>query len=185
MIRQKLAHLTLKLLGWHTKIEGEDLPKCVICVAPHTSNLDFFFGKLAYTSVGRTANFLIKKGWFFFPLNLFWKFIGGVAVNRMKNLKMTDQMVSKFKQLKSFKLAITPEGTRKLNPNWKSGFYHIALKAEVPIALFYIDYRLREVGCFDFFYPTGDEEKDMWKIKSYYERVQGKHPQLFSIGVRS
>ena len=102
-------------------------------MAPHTSNWDFIIGKLAYTSAGLTAHFMIKKEWFVFPFNLVFKSMGGIPVSRNRHTRLVDQVVKVMKESKVFNIAITPEGTRQRTENWKKGFYYIALEAGVPI----------------------------------------------------
>lgn len=167
------------MLGWKVVNVPSDIPKCVITIAPHTSNWDFIMGKLAYSSVGRTANFLIKKEWFVFPFNLFFKSIGGIPVERSKNNSMTEALVSEFRKHDKLQLAITPEGTRKPVKEWKRGFYFIALKAEVPIVLIGLDYGKKEAVFLDIFHPSGDYPTDIVKIRSYYKNIQGKRPENF------
>ena len=135
-----------RLLGWKTRLEVPNYDKCVICAAPHTSNWDLFIGKLFYGSLGRKACFMMKKEWFFFPLGIFFKAIGGIPVNRDKRTSMVDQMAERFANSTQFHLAITPEGTRKANPEWKKGFYYIALKAQVPIILIGVDYPSKTIS---------------------------------------
>lgn len=179
---KQLSQLLIKLAGWKGEILVEIPDKCVVCVAPHTSNWDFILGKLFYTSIGRTASFLIKESWFVFPFNLFFDWIGGVPVNRSKSGELTNQMALEFQKRPNFQLAITPEATRKLNLNWKKGFYYIALKAQVPILLVAFDYGRKVVSADKVFYPTGNEEADLKEIKSYYKNVTARHPQNFSVG---
>lgn len=178
---KKLSSLILKWLGWKIIVEIPDLKKCVICVAPHTSNWDFLLGKLAYLSIGRFAGFLIKKDWFVFPFNLIFKVMGGIPVNRSRSTNMVDQIVRKFNENEEFCVAITPEGTRKKNPHWKKGFYHIALKAKVPIVLAYFDYSRKEIGFRKIITPSGNEAEDMAIIKDYYKDFKGKNPENFTI----
>lgn len=134
-MKKAISKALLRLAGWKLGPVVEDVPKCVICVAPHTSNWDFLVGKLFYTSIGRNARFLIKKEWFFFPFNLLFNWLGGVPVDRHKRTSVTDQMVEIFNSREEFQLAITPEGTRKRAEEWKKGFYYIAQKANVPILM--------------------------------------------------
>lgn len=181
-MKKKISAFLLRLFGWKVAVKVPDFPKCVICVAPHTSNWDFIIGKLAYLSVGRSAGFLIKKDWFFFPLNLIFKAMGGVPVDRKRKTDMVEQLVERFNANKHFCIAVTPEGTRKRNPYWKKGFYYIALNAHVPIVLAYIDYARKIVGLEEVFYPTGDEAADLAFIKSYYRHIKGKNPENFTTG---
>ncbi|MDD4432705.1 1-acyl-sn-glycerol-3-phosphate acyltransferase [Macellibacteroides fermentans] len=178
-MRVLLSKFLLNLAGWKLGPVGEDVPKCVVCVAPHTSNWDFIIGKLFYSALDRDAGFLIKKDWFFFPFNLFFSWLGGVPVDRDKRTSVTDQMVEEFAKRDSFHLGITPEGTRKKVTEWKKGFYFIALKANVPIVLAYLDYGKKEAGVKTVFYPTGDFEKDIETIRSYYKGVQGRNAENF------
>ncbi len=171
-----------RLLGWKTRLEVPNYDKCVICAAPHTSNWDLFIGKLFYGSLGRKACFMMKKEWFFFPLGIFFKAIGGIPVNRDKRTSMVDQMAERFANSPQFHLAITPEGTRKANPEWKKGFYYIALKAQVPIVLIGVDYPSKTIYATKVVIPTGDFEKEMREIKLYFKAFRGKHPANFTIG---
>lgn len=170
-----------KILGWRVVNVLPDVPKCVLAIAPHTSNWDFIIGKLGYSSVGRTANFLIKKEWFVFPFNLFFRSIGGIPVERNKKTSMTEALAAEFDKHDKIQLAITPEGTRKPVKEWKKGFYYIAQKAKVPIVLIGLDYAKKEASFLDIFHPTGDMEADMVKIKSYYKNITAKNPENFII----
>ena len=178
---QKLYIFFLKLFGWNYQLSIEIPDKCVICVAPHTSNWDFIIGMVFYRSIGGKPCVLMKKEWFFFPLNHFFKSIGVVPIDRKKRNSVSDQMVELFHSRDHFQLAIAPEGTRSKNTQWKTGFYYIALKAGVPITLAYIDYSKKEVGVKKIFYPTGDAQSDIEEIKNYYKDVQAKYPKRFAI----
>lgn len=171
-----------KILGWKAHVTVPDYKKCVICAAPHTSNYDLFIGKLFYGSIGRKTSFMMKKEWFFFPLGILFKAVGGIPVNRGKKNSLVEQMAERFARSERFQLAITPEATRKANPNWKLGFYYIALTAKVPIVLIGIDYPSKTITAADSFMPTGDVEADMRRIKLYFKDFRGKHPQNFTIG---
>ena len=123
----------------------------------------------------------MKKEWFFFPLGILFKAVGGIPVNRGRKSSLVEQMAEVFAKRPKFHLAITPEGTRKRNPNWKKGFYYIALKAQVPIVLIGIDYNTKTVTSTKAIMPSGDIEKDMREIKLYFKDFKGKHPENFSI----
>ncbi len=182
MKQQLCRFIYHRLLGWKTVITVPFYEKCVICAAPHTSNWDLLIGKLFYGSLGRRASFLMKKEWFFFPLNLVFKAMGGIPVNRGKKNSLVDQLARRFASCSRFNLAITPEGTRKANPEWKKGFYYIALQAQVPIMLFGIDYPSKTITCTKAIVPSGDIEKDMREIKRYFMQFTGRHPEYFSVG---
>lgn len=178
---QKLCQLIMRLAGWKVVVTVPEQQKSVICVAPHTSNWDFILGKLGYSSIGRTAHFLIKKDWFVFPFGIFFRAIGGIPVERSRKTRMVDQVAAMFERYATFNVAITPEGTRSLNPHWKRGFYYIALKAGVPIQLAYLDYERKVLGIEQLFVPTGDEVADLAAINAYYAGRQGRHPELFAL----
>jgi 1-acyl-sn-glycerol-3-phosphate acyltransferase len=175
-----LAKALLKIAGWTVDITVPDYPKCIICVAPHTSNWDFVLGKLAYASVGRKAGFLMKEAWFFFPLNIFFKAIGGIPVPKRRGSSLTDTITEKFNHSSRMALAITPEGTRSRTDTWRTGFLHIAYNAGIPIVLGAIDYERKYIVIERTFNPTGNTEEDMRQIKDYYKPFKGLHPEKFS-----
>ena len=171
-----------KVLGWKAVVNVPDYDKYIVCAAPHTSNWDLFIGKLFYGAIGRDSGFLMKKDWFFWPLGPIFRWMGGIPVERNKRTSLVDQIIQIAKERKTFHLAITPEGTRKANPNWKKGFYHIALKAGVPIVVIGIDYSKKLIICEKELMPSGDLEKDLREIKLYLKDFKGKIPQNFTIG---
>lgn len=173
-MKKVISKALLRMMGWKIGPIIEDVPKCVICAAPHTSNWDLIIGKLFYTAIGRNARFLIKKEWFFFPFNLIFKSIGGIPVDRKKSTSVTDQVAKLFRINDEFQIAITPEGTRKKVDEWKKGFYYIALKAAVPIMMVYIDYQNKEIGYKGIFHPTGDVDGDIMAIRDYYKGLTGR-----------
>lgn len=170
----------LKSAGWKVRISVPDYPKCIICVAPHTSNWDFVLGKLAYASVGRKAGFLMKESWFFFPLGFIFKALGGIPVPRKKGSSLVETIIEKYNNAQSLCLAITPEGTRSKTDKWRYGFLHIAYGAKVPIVLGAIDYSTKDIIIERTFEPTGNAENDMRAIKDYYRPFKGLHPEKFS-----
>ena len=182
MMKQRLYRfIYYRLLGWKTRVTVPEHDKCVICAAPHTTNWDLFIGKLFYGVMGRKACFMMKKEWFFFPLNLLFRHMGGIPVDRSRRTSLVEQMAERFRLSQYFHLAITPEGTRKPNPDWKRGFYFIALKAQVPIVLVGIDYPSKTISVTQSIIPTGDVEQDMVKIKDYFRHFRGKHPENFRL----
>ncbi|MCM1066032.1 MAG: 1-acyl-sn-glycerol-3-phosphate acyltransferase [Muribaculaceae bacterium] len=172
----------LRLFGWKVSITVPDYPKCLICVAPHTSNWDFILGELAYTSVGRKAGFLMKETWFRWPLGYFFRAIGGIAVPRKRpgSASLTDYVIERFRSCDRLALAITPEGTRSRTSTWHTGFLHIALGAGVPIVLGAIDAPTKRIMIERTFIPTGDVEADMRAIKDFYAPYKGIHPEKFT-----
>lgn len=174
------ASTILRRAGWKVEITVPDFPKCIICVAPHTSNWDFVLGKLAYASVGRKAGFLMKSSWFFFPLGLIFKAMGGIPVDRSGGGSVTNQVVEKFKASERLTIAITPEGTRKRTTRWHTGFLHIARLSGAKIVLGAIDGATKKIIIKDTFEPTGDVEADIRAIKEYYRPFTGVKPENFT-----
>lgn len=173
--------LLFKRMGWSEQVSIPHRDKCIICVAPHTSNWDFIIGQLYYRSLGRTAGFLMKKEWFFWPLGILFKKMGGIPVYRSKKTSMTDTLAERIKEMERFELAVTPEGTRSKVTTWKRGFYFIALKAGIPIQLYDLDYKNKVIRCTKELMPTGDVEADMREIMEYYKNSNAKYPEKFAI----
>ena len=141
--------------------------------------MDFLIGQLYMRSEGMRINFLMKKEWFFWPLGPIFKRMGGIPVWRSKHTSMTDNLAETAKKMDKFQLCITPEGTRSPNPDWKKGFYYIALKADIPILLYGVDYEKKEIVCTRTFIPTGNVDADMEVIKDYFKDFKGKYPEKF------
>ena len=173
--------LLFKRMGWSEQVSIPHCDKCIICVAPHTSNWDFIIGQLYYRSLGRTAGFLMKKEWFFWPLGILFRKMGGIPVYRSKKTSMTDTLAERIKEMERFELAVTPEGTRSKVTTWKRGFYFIALKAGIPIQLYDLDYKNKVIRCTKELMPTGDVEADMREIMEYYKNSNAKYPEKFAI----
>ncbi len=183
MVLKKFSKWMLyDVMKWKKEVTQEHPDKFIICLAPHTSNIDFFIGQLYMRAENMKSNFLMKKEWFFWPLGILARRIGGIPVNRSKKTHLTEQLAAIAKQRRDFRLTITPEGTRSLNPNWKKGFYYIALNAGIPILLYGLDYEKKLIRCTKTVYPTGDIEQDMKEIKLYFKDFKGKHPEKFTIG---
>ena len=180
MIQGFCRWLLYKKLGWTKYVTVAHPDKFIICLAPHTSNWDFIIGQLYAQAEGFKINFLMKREWFFWPLGVIFKSLGGIPVWRSKHTSMTDNLAETAKTKDSFKLCITPEGTRSPNTEWKKGFYFIALKAEIPILLYGVDYEKKKIVCTDSFTPSGNIDEDMPKIKSYFKDFKGKKPENFA-----
>ena len=166
------------LFGWKVVNGKPDLKKFVLIIAPHTSNWDFFAAWAARSIIELKSNFLIKDSVMKLPLiGSFIRSIGGRAVDRSRNTKMVDQIVEMYEREEEFVMTITPEGTRSYNPDWKTGFYRIAVKANVPIQMVAFDFGKKQVVFPELFYPTGNLEDDMKTIRSYFAQFQGRHPE--------
>jgi len=167
--------LILKLINW--KIEGDipdELARYVIVVSPHTSNWDFFLGVAVRGCKGFHANYLGKASLFKPPFGFFFRYLGGIPVDRSKNTNLVDQVVIEAKKRKKFGLAIAPEGTRKKVSQWKTGFYYIAVKAEIPIIPAQMDWERRVVRFLEPYYPTGNIQMELPYIQSKFENIKGK-----------
>lgn len=168
----------LQLFGWKViDKRPADTGSAIYLVVPHTSNWDFFIGLFVRSAVGLKANYLAKKSLFDSPLGWWFRMIGGYPVDRSKNNNVTDQVVDYFKTLPYFAIAITPEGTRSKVEKWKSGFWHIARKAKVPLVLTSFDYSRKEVIFSDLYRVSDDKEKDIAELMAYFKPFVGKNPQ--------
>jgi 1-acyl-sn-glycerol-3-phosphate acyltransferase len=182
----KFVTITIfNLLGW--KMQG-DIPahidKCVVIVAPHTSNFDYIFGIVASFKVRLPVRYLIKEEWLKrFAIGGLLKRWGALGIARSQRNKMVDQMADLLNANERIALAFPPEGTRKLAKKWKTGFYYVALKAEVPVVMCAMDYRKKAVTIGEYFIPTGDYEKDMNIVREFYKDVTAMYPHKFSLAM--
>lgn len=180
MMRWLSKLIYYKILGWDLKSDFDPgIKKCVVIVAPHTSNSDFVIGLLVRKILNIHIDFIGKKELFRWPYGWYFKMLGGSPVDRSKNQNKVDAIVQLFEEHEIFRLALSPEGTRKKVEKWKTGFYFIALKAKVPIILASFDFGKKLVKISEPFYATGNFEKDFPEIKSYFEGVEGKNPENF------
>lgn len=177
-----ICKFIMNLGGWHYTGELPEVKKAVIIAVPHTSNWDFVWGKLAFLSQNVPTTILMKKEFFFFPLGFILRALGVMPVDRSRSTNLVEQLAAEFESRETFYLSIAPEGSRKLRPHWKRGFYYIALRAKVPVYLGVIDYKSKTLQLGEAFYPTGDVERDMKYIKNYYRNSNPKFPEKFSIG---
>ena len=178
IIRPILAWLSiaiLRLRGW--KIEGEfpKIPKFVMIAVPHTSNWDFPITLGVCFALRAKIYWMGKASLFAGPLGPIMRWLGGIAVDRSKSNNLVQQMVDVFNDSEQLCVTIPPEGTRSKVKQWKTGFYHIAQGAQVPIMLAYMDYQRKVAGFGPLFYPTGDVEKDIAEIQAFYKDVKGKN----------
>lgn len=165
-----------RAFGWKIVNPFKDVPKAIIAVAPHTSSWDVVIG-MAVRSIMRmkNAHYLGKKELFDSPFGWFFRVTGGVPVDRSSKHHMVDQVAQVFAAEKNFLLAMAPEGTRKRVDKLKTGFWHIAHTAKVPIILAGFDFRNREVRFSDPF-PATDEESDMRRVIAFFREVEGRNP---------
>lgn len=176
---QFISKWILKLLGW--RFEGQyphGLKKCIIIVLPHTSNWDFPLGILIRSAMGARGNFIGKSSLFKFPFGFIFRWLGGIPVERSTKHNYVQQVVDTFNRREQLTLVIAPEGTRKKVEKLKTGFYYIALGAKVPIVRCKFDWGTKTIGFSEPFYVSGDYDKDLDQLLSYYKGVRGYHPEL-------
>ena len=168
-----------KLLGW--SIDGDfdrSIKKSVIIVVPHTSWHDFYIGVFTRRILKIEINFVGKRELFKPPFGWYFKWMGGAALDRTPGQNKVEAIAKVFEGKEEFRLSLAPEGTRKKVLAWKTGFYFIALKANVPIIPVAFDYSTKTVVIHDAFYPTGDIETDMPVLRTLYQGVVGKKPEF-------
>ena len=174
---RKLAALILRLIGWHSVFTPPPGPKSVVLVYPHTSNWDFPLGVLFKTEYGLKLNWAGKDSLFRWPLKGFFLRQGGVPINRREASGMIGQLLTAFEQNPEFFMCITPEGTRAKSDHWKTGFYRLALAAQVPVGLGFMDYGSKCVGIEKWVTMSGDEEADLQMLRAYYADKRGRYPE--------
>lgn len=162
--------------GW-TSVAMRPIPrKAVIIAAPHTSNWDFIYYIGLTRDLGIETSFMAKRQLFQWPLGGFMRDMGGVEVNREKGGNYVQAMIDEFNQRDDFLLTIAPEGTRKSVGQWKTGFYHIAMGAKVPLIVGMMDYAKKTGGLALAFMPTGDYAADMERVEEFYRSTTPRHP---------
>ncbi|MBN1451345.1 MAG: lysophospholipid acyltransferase family protein [Anaerolineales bacterium] len=175
-----LFKAALQILGWRVVGQLPDYPKFVVVGAPHTSNWDFvMFLALAFVLKGN-LRYMGKKELFRWPVAGFFRWCGGVPVDRSKPQGLVEQTVQAIQASDHFQLVITPEGTRKKVGQWKQGFYHIAKKACIPIVAGYVDSRTKTCGIGPTFTLSDDMEADIKSMQAFFKDKVGINPGLTS-----
>lgn len=170
--------LFLRIMGW--KISGDfdpEIKQSVIMVLPHTSWHDFYLGLFTRGIIGMEMHWIGKKELFKFPFGPYFRWMGGAPLDRSGGLNKVESIAEIFKKKEVFRMAIAPEGTRKKTSDIKTGFYYIALKANVPIIAVAFDFSKKEIKIRDAFYPTGNIESDLKILLQHFKGVKGKIPQ--------
>ena len=178
-----MARRVLGWLGWTVAFDGLPAAQGVIVVYPHTSNWDFPVGLLAKWAMGLQVNFWAKHTLFRIPLLGPWmRWLGGVAVNRTDAAGFVTQAVASMQESKRqgeyLWVVIAPEGTRSWRPAWRSGFYRLALSAQVPLGLALLDYGRKQVHLTEFIALSGDVAADMARIARAFEGCTGCRAEL-------
>lgn len=178
-MKQALATWLTHRSGWKPVVEFELPPKCVLIAAPHTSNWDAFHLVTLANSIDIEINWITKDTLFKPPLGWLVRWLGAIPVNRRERTNMVDQMAEKFDELDRLILVVPAEGTRSRADYWKSGFYHIAQKANVPIVLGFLDYGKKTGGFGPIIQPGGVLSEDMDTIRDFYKDIEAKFPEEF------
>lgn len=173
-----IARGVLRLCGWHMTGALPDLPRMVIAAGPHTSNWDFLVGMGAMYAAGFRVSFLGKDSLFRPPLGWLLRWLGGRPVDRAAAHGVVAETVRQIQAADQFILALAPEGTRKPTSQWRTGFWHVARAAELPIVLGFFDYGTKTVGFGPIIWP-GTLEEDMRAIQAFYATKLAKRPENF------
>ena len=168
----------LKVLGWQKEGRLPRGQKCVLIAAPHTSNWDLFYTICLAFAFRVNPRWMGKDTLFRFPFGSLLRWLGGIPVDRSKANNVVAQSIQTFEEEDELILIVPPEGTRSKVRYCKTGFYYIALGANVPIILGFMDYKQKAGGFGPAFTPTGDIKKDMSAIRSFYAGISGKRPEL-------
>lgn len=177
---QRAAGLVLRLLGWTLDVAFPAQPKGVVIVYPHTSNWDFVVGYLAKVAAGLRLQWIGKDSLFRWPFRALLRRMGGIPVRRGARAGFIDELVREFAGRERLWVAIAPEGTRSWTDHWKSGFYHLALAARVPVGLATIDWGRRRIELRRTLELSGDPEADLERMRAFYAGVRGRRPERAS-----
>lgn len=176
-MRTLSSFIYYRLLGWKLVGSFPEISQCVVIVAPHTSWVDFIIGLLVRSIVGKEVHFIGKHSLFKPPFGWLFRWLGGTPIDRRKNQDTVASTVEIFEKKEVFRLALSPEGTRKKVETWKTGFYYIAKQAGVPVVMVALDFGQKRVLISDPVFTTDDKEKDMRGFRDFYKGVVGKIPE--------
>ena len=169
------------LLGWkvvgNTSLSKDSIKKLIIIAAPHTSWHDFYIALLLRKVIDIKVNFIAKKELFAWPFGYYFRSVGGSPLDRSPGQNKVQAIADLFHEKEEFRLALSPEGTRKKVEHWKTGFYYIAKIANVPIVMFTLDFERKQNRISEPFYPTENSDADLKYIRSFFEGVKGKVPK--------
>jgi 1-acyl-sn-glycerol-3-phosphate acyltransferase len=179
-IRRWLAGAALRVLGWRLEVTRPDVPRCIIIIYPHTSNWDFFVGYLAKVAAGVSGQWIGKDTIFRWPVASLLRRMGGIPVNRQEPSGMIRRLTVEFERRPFLWLVMAPEGTRSRTEHLKSGFYRLALSADVPVGLAVMDWSRRVLTLQTYLSLAGDEAYDLARIREVYAGAKGFHPEQAS-----
>ena len=179
-IKYFIGRIWMWFFGWDVLGQIPQHKKFILIGAPHTSNWDFPFGLAAMFVARLKISWLGKNTLFKQPYKYLMHWLGGIPVVRDSKQGVVDQIAAKFNAAQKLVIAIAPEGTRSKRDYWKSGFYWIALKAQVPIVCCYLDYKNKKASFDMNFVPTGNMADDMNLIREFYKNINGKRPEQMS-----
>jgi 1-acyl-sn-glycerol-3-phosphate acyltransferase len=174
------ARTMLKLMGWQAVGGMPTVPKALFVASPHTTLWDGPIMIFVAWTLGVRLSFITKQEALRFPFKTFVTYFGGIGVNRSKSSDMVTQVAESFAAADGMYLAVAPDGTRKKADHWRSGFYHMARKANVPLVLGFLDYEQKRGGILGEYTLTGDVKRDMDHLRAVYANVQGKYPAQHS-----
>lgn len=174
-----LSNIVLKLIGW--KIDSAMPPekKIMLIAVPHTSNWDLPLMLFIARSMGVQLNWVAKDTLFKGLFGRYMRWLGGIPVNRRSRTNFTDQVIDIYNKREKLIIVVAPAGTRSYTEYWKSGFYHIARGAKIPVAFGYLDYGRKIGGIKPGFMPTGNIDADLEKAREFYKDMTGKNPEWF------
>jgi len=172
-----LSRIVFRFAGWKPAGRRPDISRYVIIAAPHTSNWDFLYTLCLAFILEIKPFIMMKADWFRWPLGPFLRWFGAIPVDRSKSTHVVARSIQAFREHPRMVLVVPPSGTREKVMYWKTGFYHIAMGAKVPIVLGYLDYRRKVGGIGPIVHPTGDMEGDMKIIRDFYAGITAKYPK--------
>lgn len=167
-ISRQSSALLLRMLGWRWEGEFPNLPRCVVIVGPHTSNWDFVVAILMMGALGIRVTWIGKHTIFRWPFGRLFRYLGGIPVDRSAPQGLVEQVTVQYSSNDRMIVAIAPEGTRSRTERWRTGFYHIAAGAQVPVVPVYLDFRRKRAGAGRAVMPTDDQDGDIQRLKDFY-----------------
>ena len=166
----------LKLTGWDVEGETPNLHKYVMILAPHTSSWDLIYILAVMYALGLKIYWFGKKEIFLWPLGGFFKWLGGIPIDRSSRHNVVQQTTTIIQSREQIIIGVSPEGTRSNTQYWKTGFYYIAHKTQIPLVFAFLDFSCKVGGLGPTMNPTGDIEEDMKTIRRFYSGITAKYP---------